>query len=128
MTIPFPFGIEQGCSANSVFQLNCTPSNVTVLDRGYAQYRVTRVSLDDGFLAVSNMLKNDTTSNNIERIIDLSYRGHYSLMEFFESSVDGIFDFSQENEIMIKWVVANLTCEQAMERNAIYACVGRNSY
>jgi len=129
MTIPFPFGIEQGCSANSVFQLNCTPSNVTVLDRGYAQYRVTRVSLDDGSLTVSNML-NDTSSNNIERVVDTNNYGHtyYDLRELYMSVVDGIFDFSQEDEIVIKWVVANLTCEQAMERNAIYACVGRNSY
>jgi hypothetical protein len=126
MTIPFPFGIEQGCSANSDFQLNCTPSNHTVLDRFYAQYRVTNISLDDGFLAVSNML-NDTTSNNIERIVDSRYGGTEDFTEFHDSLVDGIFDFSQEDE-MINWVVANLTCEQAMKRNATYACVSRHSY
>lgn len=87
---------------------------------------MTRVSLDDGCLTVSNML-NDTTSNNIERIIDFNYSGQYSLRGFFYSGgVDGIFDFSQENEIMIKWVVANLTCEQAMEKNAIYVCLCRS--
>jgi hypothetical protein len=126
MTIPFPFGIEEGCFANNDFRLNCTPSNVTVLDRGYAQYHVTNISLDDGFLAVSNML-NDTTSNNIERIVDSNYDGPHNLREFYESVVDGIFYFSREEEI-IKWVVANLTCEQAMQRNATYACVSRNSY
>jgi hypothetical protein len=124
LTIPFPFGFEEGCSANNYFQLSCTPSNVTVLDRGYAQYRVTSVSLDHGFLAVSNML-NDATSINIERIVNYD---HYNLMDFSSGSVvDGIFDFSQEDEI-IKWVVRNLTCEQAMQRNATYACVSLNSY
>ena len=124
--IPFPFGVEEGCSANTDFQLNCTPSNVTVLDRGYAQYRVINVSLDDGSLTVSNM-RNDTSSNNIERVVDTNNYGHtyYDLRELYMSVVDGIFDFSQEDEIRIKWVVANLTCEQAKQRNA---CVSSNSY
>ncbi|CAO2046697.1 unnamed protein product [Urochloa humidicola] len=74
MTIPFPFGIEEGCYASDNFRLNCTPQHITVLDRGYAQYRVTNVSLDDGVLAVSNML-NDTSSNNVERIIHSNYDG-----------------------------------------------------
>ncbi|CAO2161880.1 unnamed protein product [Urochloa humidicola] len=125
--IPFPFGIEEGCYATSDFQLNCTLSNVTILDRQYAQYRVTNVSLDDGFLAVSNML-NDTTSNNMERIVASNYDGTEESSNFHESIVDGIFYFSREDGIIIKWVVANVTCEQAMQTNAMYACVSHNSY
>jgi hypothetical protein len=73
---------------------------------------------------------NDTSSNNIERVIDTNNYGHtyYDLRELYMSVVDGIFDFSQEDEIRIKWVAANLTCEQAKQRNATYACVSRNSY
>ncbi|RLM79640.1 wall-associated receptor kinase 3-like [Panicum miliaceum] len=127
MSIPFPFGIEEGCYANVNFRLNCTPSDsITVLDRRYAQYRVTRLSLDDGFLAVSNML-NDTSSNNMERIVNSNYDGTYEFEYYYESIVDGIFDFSQEDEIIIKWVVANLTCQEAMQSNAKYACVSHNS-
>ena len=109
MTIPFPFGIEKGCFASDDFRLNCTSSNITVLDRKYAQYHVANVSLDDGFLAASNM-------------VDFNH-SEYSQ----ESVVDGIFDFSREAEI-IKWVIANLTCEQAMQKNAKYACISHNSY
>lgn len=122
MTIPFPFGIEDGCFASNDFRLNCTSSNVTVLDRGYAQYRVTNVSVDDGVMSVTNML-NDTGSNNIERLVDSNYDS-----DFYESVVDGIFDFSQEEEIIVKWVVANLTCQQAKQTNATYACISNNSY
>ncbi|KAG2652523.1 hypothetical protein PVAP13_1NG358619 [Panicum virgatum] len=90
MTIPFPFGIEEGCYASDNFRLNCTPRNVTVLDRGYAQYRVTNVSLDDGVLAVSNKL-NDTSSNNVERIVSTNYGGAYGTFEDYgESIVDDI--------------------------------------
>jgi len=126
MPIPFPFGIEEGCYASDNFRLNCTPHDVTVLDRGYAQYRVTNLSLDDGFLAVSNML-NDTSSNNMERIV---YRNDINAIETLnsiESVVDGIFYFLEEDEI-IRWVVANLTCQQAMQRSATYACVSQNSH
>ncbi|CAL4886565.1 unnamed protein product [Urochloa decumbens] len=121
ITIPFPFGIEEGCFANANFRLNRTSSNAIVLDRRYAQYHVTNISIDDGFLSVSNML-NDTGSNNMERIVDTTN------IEYLMDVTDGIFDFSQEDEIKIKWVVANLTCEQARLNNAAYACISDNSY
>ena len=126
MPIPFPFGIEEGCYASDNFRLNCTPHDVTVLDRGYAQYRVTNLSLDDGFLAVSNML-NDTSSNNMERIVYRNYTNNaIETSERFDSVVDGIFYFLEEDEI-IRWVVANLTCQQATQRRATYVCVSQNS-
>jgi len=124
MPIPFPFGIEEGCYAKDNFRLNCTPHDVTVLDRGYAQYRVSNISLDDGFLAVSNML-NDTRSNNVERLVYRNYSGAFETIS--ESVADGIFYFSKEDET-INWVVANLTCQQATQRSAMYACVSQNSH
>jgi hypothetical protein len=86
---------------------------------------VTRLPLDDGFLAVSNML-NDTSSNNMERIVNPNYGGTYEFGYYSVSVVDGIFYFSQEEETIIKWVVANLTCQDA-QSNAKYACVSHNS-
>jgi hypothetical protein len=54
------------------------------------------------------------------------YGGTYEFGYYSVSVVDGIFDFSQEEEIIIKWVVANLTCQDA-QSNAKYACVSHNS-
>ena len=81
---------------------------------------MTDISLD-GFLAVSNML-NDTGSNNMERLV------HTATVSYFLDVIDDTFDFSQEDEIKINWVVANLTCEQARLSDATYACVSNNSY
>ncbi|OQU80962.1 hypothetical protein SORBI_3007G214300 [Sorghum bicolor] len=124
MKIPFPFGIEKGCFANDNLRLNCTSNGTTLLDRGYAQYRVTNLSLDDGLLTVTNML-NDTSFNNMERVVITNYDGHLNGYE--EEVVDGNFDFSQE-DIIIKWVVANLTCHEARQNNATYACISDNSF
>ena len=85
---------------------------------------MTNLSLDHGFLAVSNML-NDTSSNNMERIVYRNSTNAIETMRRMESVVDGIFYFLEEDEI-IRWVVANLTCQQAMQ-SATYACVSQNS-
>jgi len=83
---------------------------------------VTNLSLDDGLLTVTNML-NDTSSNNMERVV-INYDGY---LEGFSEVVDGNFDFSQE-DIIIKWAVANLTCQEARLNNATYACISDNSF
>ncbi|KAM0920042.1 hypothetical protein ACQ4PT_007714 [Festuca glaucescens] len=38
------------------------------------------------------------------------------------------FDFSLEYDIVIKWVVANLTCQTAMHKDTRYACRSSQSY
>jgi hypothetical protein len=132
MTIPFPFGIEEGCFANDNLQLICTSNGATLHDRGYAQFRVTNLSLDDGLLTVTNML-NDTSSNNMERIVITHYGGSRGCKRAYTcSSTDDVveddnFDFSQE-DIIIKLVIANLTCQEARLNNATYACISDNSF
>ncbi|PWZ55287.1 Wall-associated receptor kinase 2 [Zea mays] len=88
ISVPFPFGIEEGCYANDNLRLNCTINDTLILDRGYAQYRVTNLSLDDGLLMVTNML-NDTSSNNVERIISTSNYDNYQL-EVMDGIVIGL--------------------------------------
>ncbi|XP_062222678.1 wall-associated receptor kinase 5-like isoform X2 [Phragmites australis] len=123
MKIPFPFGFEEGCFGKSNFRLNCTANKITVLDRGYAQYRVTKVSLDNGSLTVSNML-NDTSSNNAQITV---YTAQYKDdIMYVDQAFEDLFDLSEEDEITIRWVVANLTC-QAATRSATYACISNHS-
>uniref|UniRef100_A0A804LSZ9 Protein kinase domain-containing protein n=1 Tax=Zea mays TaxID=4577 RepID=A0A804LSZ9_MAIZE len=128
ISVPFPFGIEEGCYANDNLRLNCTINDTTlILDRGYAQYCVTNLSLDDGLLMVTNML-NATSFNNMERVVITNYDGYYQngFYSTDEDVVDGNYDFSQE-DTTIKWFIANITCQKAMQNNATYACVSDNS-
>lgn len=111
--IPFPFGLEEGCFANKLFRLNCTPSNLTILDRGYAQYHVMNISLDDGSLVVSNMV-NNTGYNNVDIIIPGTIDGDRRYAELRYRDLGDLFDFSQEEEIAIRWAVANLISQKAM--------------
>ncbi|XP_008663174.1 wall-associated receptor kinase 3 isoform X2 [Zea mays] len=127
ISVPFPFGIEEGCYANDNLRLNCTSNGTLILDRGYAQYHVTNLSLDDGLLMVTNML-NATSFNNMERVVITNYDGYYhnNFQPTYMAVVDGNYDFSQE-DTTIKWVIANITCQKAMQNNATYACVSDNS-
>ena len=66
ITIPSPFGLEEGCFANEKIHLNCTSGNLTVCVSEDAQYQVTGVSVEDGTLTVSNMVNG---SNEKEAIL-----------------------------------------------------------
>ncbi|KAL6856839.1 hypothetical protein ACP4OV_018221 [Aristida adscensionis] len=121
LNIPFPFGIDEGCFANKNFRLNCTPSKVAVLDRRYAQYRVANISLEDGFMHVSNMFDFTSSTKGMETLF---VNETDSTME---SIYEDPFDFSEEDDIIISWVIANLTCQRAMLMKDTYACLSKNS-
>ena len=79
---------------------------------------------------------NDTTSNN-ERttsnneqitVYTAEYRdGKATTVEEIGTLYEDLLDLSKENEITIRWVAANLTCQTAMRRNATYACLSMHS-
>ena len=120
ITIPSPFGLEEGCFANEKFHLNCTSGNLTVSVSEGAQYQVTGVSVEDGTLTVSNMVN----GSNAKEAILIQTEDGYGV----ESPMEDQFDFSVEYNIVIKWAVANLTCETAIQKDAMYACRSSQSY
>jgi len=121
ITVPFPFGLEEGCFANERFHLNCTSGNLTISFSEEVQYYVTDVSVEDGTLAISNMV---TGSNNQkEAILTHIYNGYVE-----DVLLEDQLDFSMEYNIVIKWAVANLTCETAMQEDTMYACRSPQSY
>ncbi|XP_047071286.1 wall-associated receptor kinase 5-like [Lolium rigidum] len=65
--VPFPFGLQKGCSANDRFLLNCISGNLTLFALGDAQY-VTNVSVEDGTLTVSNVVSgNNATEDTVKK-------------------------------------------------------------
>ncbi|KAM0920041.1 hypothetical protein ACQ4PT_007714 [Festuca glaucescens] len=121
ITVPFPFGLEEGCSANERFLLNCTSGNLTLYISDDAQYHVTNVSVEDGTLAVSNMVR----GSNAKEVIFMQ-TDDYGYVS--GTPLEDQFDFSLEYDIVIKWVVANLTCQTAMHKDTRYACRSSQSY
>jgi len=123
MSVPFPFGLEEGCFGNERFRLSCTTTGealFTVVD--YAQYHVTGVSVEDGNLTVRNMLNNASSGKEVI-ISQIDERGAI----FIGSPVEDRFDFSLEYDIVIRWAVTNSTCQQALQNYSNYAFQSVNS-
>lgn len=105
IAIPFPFGLEEGCFPNERFRLNCTSGNLTVSATEDAQYRVTDISVENGTLTVN---KNGSNAK--------------------EDPMEDQYDFFMAHDIVMKWAVANLTCQTAMQKDTMYACRNSHSY
>uniref|UniRef100_A0A0E0GA33 Protein kinase domain-containing protein n=1 Tax=Oryza nivara TaxID=4536 RepID=A0A0E0GA33_ORYNI len=121
--IPYPFGLEEGCFASKKFQLSCTSDNFTILDRGRTKFHVSMVSINEGYLTVSNML-NGTSQEDEKLVVVHTIDGQ--LMYPADVTQD-LFEFSEEFDMNMKWAIANLTCKTALQRSMTYACISNNS-
>ncbi|CAN6252437.1 unnamed protein product [Urochloa humidicola] len=121
-TIPFPFGLEEDCFGNKRFRLNCTDAGDTLFSIGDTHYNVTGVSVEDGTLTVSSLLNNASYGKELI-IAQIDDSGGL----YIEGPVEDQFDLSMEYDIVIRWVVTNSTCHQAMQNNSKYACQSVNS-
>ncbi|KAF8748968.1 hypothetical protein HU200_012775 [Digitaria exilis] len=126
MSIPFPFGFEEGCFAHQKFRLSCVSDKYIVLDRGDGtKYQVTTLSVNDGYLGVTSML-NDSSSSDDEVIVVHTTNGDFDYRVPREA-MRNLIEFSQEFDIRMRWAVANLTCGTASERSTTYACISAHS-
>uniref|UniRef100_A0A0D9YVC3 Protein kinase domain-containing protein n=1 Tax=Oryza glumipatula TaxID=40148 RepID=A0A0D9YVC3_9ORYZ len=123
LSIPYPFGLEEGCFANKKFRLSCALGNFTILDWGRTKFHVALISVNEGYLNVSNML-NDTSPEGDELIVVHTVDGDTI---FPRDTIQDLFEFSQEFDIKMKWAIANLTCQTASQRSTSYACISAHS-
>lgn len=101
ISIPFPFGLEEGCFARKEFFLNCT--NISYVTLGDT-VQVTNININEGFI---------------------QYRSIYTV-EISDSEGPELYADSGESSSM-QWAVANLTCSEAQQNTSGYACVSTNS-
>uniref|UniRef100_A0A0D9V0Z3 EGF-like calcium-binding domain-containing protein n=1 Tax=Leersia perrieri TaxID=77586 RepID=A0A0D9V0Z3_9ORYZ len=113
-SIPFPFGLEQGCSANKKFELNCT-SNQAFIGRPPRQLQVTNISVDEG-LVYLDRIDHKYTSSRHTADVDVLEEMIMGDTDLYFSEISGVWT----------WTVSNISCEIAKE-NATYACISEHS-
>uniref|UniRef100_A0A0E0KNW0 Protein kinase domain-containing protein n=1 Tax=Oryza punctata TaxID=4537 RepID=A0A0E0KNW0_ORYPU len=108
INIPYPFGLEEGCSARKLFQLNCTDMLSSSLQLN-DDYHVKYIKVNEGLVGIEDTLyfKQDM------------YRMHVT-------KEPELYIGSGESA-SVQWAVANLTCQEAWQNKSGYACVSINS-
>uniref|UniRef100_J3LWP0 Protein kinase domain-containing protein n=1 Tax=Oryza brachyantha TaxID=4533 RepID=J3LWP0_ORYBR len=106
--IPYPFGLEEGCSARKLFQLNCTDMSSSSLQLNDI-YHVKYIKVNEGIVGIE----------------DTSYfkQDMYQMHVLKEPQ---LYIGSGESA-SVQWAVANLTCQDAWQNKSGYACVSNNS-
>ncbi|KAF8780630.1 hypothetical protein HU200_001232 [Digitaria exilis] len=108
ISVPFPFGLEEGCSARDLFLLNCTNMSTSSLELN-TRYRVTYIHVNDGLVGLE----------------DTSYYRQEMYTVYIPNEPE-LYVGSGESASM-QWAVANLTCQEAQQNKSGYACVSNNS-
>ncbi|KAM0840857.1 hypothetical protein ACQ4PT_059375 [Festuca glaucescens] len=113
ISIPFPFGLEDGCSARMSFQLNCTNSTL------YAYYSNAYATFD------VNILVNYIDINN--GILKVKYNSYMEEQLSLHMNEDLELYVASGESASQQWAVANLTCREAQQNMTGYACASMNS-
>uniref|UniRef100_A0A0E0DC48 Protein kinase domain-containing protein n=1 Tax=Oryza meridionalis TaxID=40149 RepID=A0A0E0DC48_9ORYZ len=108
ISVPFPFGLEEGCFARKLFQLNCTNASSSSLQFD-DEHQVAYINISEG-------------------LVGIRYTSWYEQLEFkvYVPKQPDLYVGSGESS-SVKWAVANLTCLEAKQNYSGYACVSINS-
>ncbi|CAL4995375.1 unnamed protein product [Urochloa decumbens] len=103
ISVPFPFGFEEGCFAREQFHLVCTnTTSSAVLELLF--YQVTGLDINEGIM------------------------NYAQKTEFLSVFTGGQRLFITHDSVSsVRWVVANLSCVEAKQNTSGYACVSINS-
>ena len=86
---------------------------------------MTDVSVENGTLTVSNMV----SRINSKEVISIEQTDNYgNTVSSSDAMLEDQFDLSLEYDMVIKWAVANQTCQTAMQMGTtMYACRSSHS-
>lgn len=107
INIPFPFGLEESCSARTQFCLNCTDVVTSTLQLDSIR-QVSHIDIEGGFIDIKLKGPTDALSNS----------GDYLFQRVYSS-----FMTSES----LNWTIDNLSCLQAQKNVSAYGCVSINS-
>ncbi|VAH00102.1 unnamed protein product [Triticum turgidum subsp. durum] len=108
ISVPFPFGLEEGCCARKLFQLNCTNTLTSSLQLK-DHYRVMNINVNGGLVDIE-----DTSS----------YQGD---MYGMHVSKEPELYIGFGESVSVQWAVAGLSCREAQQNMSGYACVSNHS-
>lgn len=108
ISVPFPFGLEEGCTARKLFELNCTnvTSSTLQFNRGHV---VTDIDLAEGLVGIK---------------LASYFEDGFSM---YRSGEPYLYASFGEVVVSVQWAAANLTCQEAQKNHSRYACVSANS-
>ncbi|CAO2205613.1 unnamed protein product [Urochloa humidicola] len=101
IAVPFPFGLEEGCSSTKLLQLKCTNATSSTLQFD-DQHQVTNIDVNTG-------------------VVDIMYTPQ-QMFRVNAPMEHGLYVGSLESS-SVRWVVANLTCQEAKLNFSEYGCV-----
>ncbi|TKW03620.1 hypothetical protein SEVIR_7G052800v4 [Setaria viridis] len=104
ISVPFPFGLEEGCSARAEFQLDCFDKTFSKLQLHNFGMDVSDINVGEGMMGVK------VTSSGSNYLL----------------SPGPLYTSSSLTQQM-HWVVANLSCQEAALDITTYACVSASS-
>lgn len=114
ISVPFPFGIEEGCSARKTFKLNCSDTTPPVLWHNNGFVEVTYINVNEGLLGIKYESSVGDESFNI-------------MLQSSEADEPNLYVNPLESA-SVQWAVANLTCQEAEKNTSGYACVSVHSF
>ncbi|KAI4970159.1 hypothetical protein ZWY2020_001073 [Hordeum vulgare] len=104
INVPFPFGLEDGCSGRTIFRLSCNATASKLHLEYETEERITNINITEGFL--------DTDGISGDQLEPYVYNQFY---------------IADRDRMRLRWVIANLTCQEAHQNSSTYACVSHNS-
>jgi hypothetical protein len=109
ISIPFPFGLEEGCFARKLFELNCTDETSSSLQFD-DEHRVTYIKVNEGLVGIKY-------GSDIEQ----------EVFNVYVSKEPELLHIGSGESSSVQWAVANLTCQEAKKNSSGYGCVSINS-
>ncbi|AQK80512.1 uncharacterized protein LOC100384211 precursor [Zea mays] len=109
ISVPYPFGLEEGCSARKLFKLNCRNATASMLQFD-----------DDRVVAFINVA---------ESLVGIRFTSHFEddQLGIYVPGEPDLFMGLGESVVSMHWAAANLTCDEALKNKSQYACVSSNS-
>uniref|UniRef100_A0A0E0KNX6 Protein kinase domain-containing protein n=1 Tax=Oryza punctata TaxID=4537 RepID=A0A0E0KNX6_ORYPU len=99
--VPYPFGLEEGCSAREEFLLSCINSNLQISN----SWNVSRIDVNRGVIDLATMESSSVGLGGLSNLFTASGKDTYS----------------------VHFAVAKLSCQQAKQNMTQYACMSVNS-